>query len=377
MTDSMFILPDFFKWLFWMAGAQGIILSIVLWRQKSNRQQNKLLSLILLTFSLGLFYFIATYTKAIYSHPLYPGTMSGWIIGTAGATLLLMYLRTCFGLPAHPRMAWLYWLPTAFFVGLAIVYYTNPKRNGEDYALLGWIGLLYFISITILCCLRFSKFSRWSTIAQQSQKTKLYLKWVLSMYASYCVLQLITFSLWYFVPFVVALYVSVSVKLITSVAIYVIAYLNVQHAHQVAPVMMALPVEQAEKYRFSSLDEDMANSIREQLMALVGAEKIYLQRDLKLKEVADRLNTSVHHLSQVLNERMGISFSDFVNKLRIEEAARLLAAGDDSKIESIALDTGFNNKVSFNKAFKKFTGTTPSQYKIQHLADAAIDAHHH
>ncbi|MDF2192265.1 helix-turn-helix domain-containing protein [Paraflavitalea sp. CAU 1676] len=374
MTDSMFILPGFFKWLFLMAGAQGVILSLVLWRHKSNRKQNRLLSLIVLIYSYAVFFFIGTYTKEVFFHPLYPGVVSGWVFGTTGVVLLLMYVRTCFGLPAHPPRAWLYWIPTAFFLVILVMHYAHPEREGGRYGNWGRLGVAYVVFMTGLCYYRFRQFSRWGTMAIQSQKTKQYLRWVLAFFATYSGMQIVSFSLWDFISFEASLYISIAVKLFTTLGIYAIAYLNVQNAHQVAPVMMALPVEQAEKYRFSSLDEDTANSIREQLMALVGAEKIYLQRDLKLKDVADRLNTTVHHLSQVLNERMGISFPDFVNKLRIEEATRLLAGGDDSKIESIALDTGFNNKVSFNKAFKKFTGLTPSQYKTQHHTVSGVDA---
>lgn len=318
MTDSMFILPGFFKWLFLVAGAQGIVLTIVLWRHKSNRKQNRLLSLIVLAFSLSLFYFIATFTKEIYFHPLYPGTVSGWVIGSTAPVFLLMYVRTCFGLPARPRLAWLYWLPTVFFIGLMVVYYANPNRGGEDYELWGWMGLLYFAGITALCYYRFYSFSHWGTFTQRSGKTRQYLSWVLMFYAAYAVVQLVRFFLGPQIPIEIGLWVSVLVKLITAVGIYAVAYLNVQHAHQVAPVVMDLPAEQAEKYRYSSLDEGTANKIQVQLLQLVGSEKIYLQRDLKLKEVADRLHTTVHYLSQVLNERMGVSFSDFINKLRVE-----------------------------------------------------------
>ena len=374
MNDSMFILPGFLKLIFLMAGTQGIILSVVLWRHKSNRIQNNFLAWLVMMFSLSLLFYIATYTKAVYFHPLYPGVVSGWILGTAGANFLLMYLRACFGLQPLPTRAWLYWLPTAFFVVVMGLYYMNDRRGGESYSNLGWIGLGYMVAITVLCYYKFRLYASLGTAGQRSQKTKRYLRLMLLFFAAYSVVQIIGFALYYFIPFVISLYVSVLVKLLTTTGIYAIAYLNVQYAHQVAPVYMAKPAEPAEKYRYSNLDEETATYIRKQLEKMMDTEKIYLQRDLKQKEVADKLGASVHHLSQVLNERMGISFPDFVNKLRIEEAQRLLAAGDDSKIESIALDTGFNNKVSFNKAFKKFTGITPSQYKMQLLKADGLDA---
>lgn len=357
-----------------MAGIQGMILSIVLWRHKSNRIQNNLLAWLVMMFSLSLLLYIATYTKAIYFHPLYPGVIAGWILGTAGANCLLMYVRACFGIPPRPPKAWLYWLPSVFFIGLVGAYYMTERRTGETFSNIGWLGLGYMVAITMLSYYKYRQYASLGTAGLRSQRTKRYLQLLLLFFAVYSVVQIAGFALYYFIPFVISLYVSVLVKLLTTIGIYAIAYLNVQYAHHVAPVYIAMPsAGQAEKYKFSSLDEETARHINTQLLKLVEAEKIYLQRDLKLKDVADKLGTSVHHLSQVLNERIGMSFPDFVNKLRIEEAQRLLAAGDDSKIESIALDTGFNNKVSFNKAFKKFTGLTPSQFKMQAQEARSLD----
>lgn len=376
MTDSMFMLPGFFKVLFLMAGLQGVILSIVLWRQRTNTVKNNLLAWLVLMFSGAVLFFIATYEKSLYFHPAYPGVVAGWVLGTAGANFLLMYVRASFGLEPRPRFCWLYWIPTLFFMILAILHIVLPRSDGEHLSELGRLGLAYVVVITGVCYYQFRVYSKWGTSGERSIKTVQYLRWILLFFATYSIMQIISFVLWPFVPFEVSLYLSVIVKLLTTVGIYAIAYLNVQHAQQVAPVVMAVPVEQVEKYRFSNLDENKAQAIREQLLALVDSEKVYLQRDLKLKDLADRLQITVHTLSQVLNERLGVGFSDFINKLRIEEAVRLLAAGDDSKIESLALDTGFNNKVSFNKAFKKFTGLTPSQYKNQLLGlPVDVDAH--
>ncbi|WP_276484933.1 helix-turn-helix domain-containing protein [Paraflavitalea pollutisoli] len=363
MTDAMFILPGFFKVLFLMAGLQGIILTVVLWRQRTNQVKNHLLAWLVLMFSAAVLFFIATYEKSLYFHPAYPGVAAGWILGTAGANFLLMYVRASFGLEPRPRLYWLYWIPTLFFTILAIMHIALPRTDGEYVSELGRLGLIYIVVITCVCYYKFRTYSKWGSSGVYSAKTIQYLRWVLLFFATYSVMQIISFVLWPLVPFEVSLYLSVIVKLLTTVGIYAIAYLNVQHAQQVAPVTLTVPAEQVEKYRFSSLDESKALAVREQLLALVSTEKVYLQRDFKIKDLADRLNIPVHTLSQVLNERLGVGFSDFVNKLRVEEAVRLLAAGDDSKIESLALDTGFNNKVSFNKAFKKFTGVTPSQYK--------------
>lgn len=364
MSESMPNLPWVFVFLFLMAGTQGLILSVVLWRHKSNRIQNRILGWLMFTFSLIFFFFVITNIREYYFHPLYPGVTAGWILGITTANLLFMYLRACFGLNPSPRFAILYWIPVLFFILLTIAKYIIGPQVVTHFLIFGWIGLAHVTGMTILSYYKFKVYSARSTTIADSRRTKRYLSFILFFFAFYCFVQILGFSLYPYVSAHLSLYISIVVKLFTAVGVYAVAYLNVQHAHQVAPVAMAWP-EPAEKYKFSSLDEDTANYIREQLLRLVDTEKVFLQRDLKLKEVADKLGTSVHHLSQVLNERIGASFPDFVNRLRVEEAKKMLIAGDDSKMESIALDTGFNNKVSFNKAFKKFTGLTPSQYKMQ------------
>ena len=95
-------------------------------------------------------------------------------------------------------------------------------------------------------------------------------------------------------------------------------------------------------------------------------DKLFTNNDLSLTSLSQRINISQHHLSQILNEKLDVNFFDFVNKYRIEEAKRLLNCPENSRhtILSIALESGFNNKVSFNSAFKKYTGLTPSQYRL-------------
>ena len=93
-------------------------------------------------------------------------------------------------------------------------------------------------------------------------------------------------------------------------------------------------------------------------------EKPYLNGKLSLKEVADSLNISVNHLSQVINEQTGMSFFDFVNKYRIEEVKVRLTdpKNEQFTLLAIAFDCGFNSKSSFNSIFKKIMGFTPSQF---------------
>jgi len=82
----------------------------------------------------------------------------------------------------------------------------------------------------------------------------------------------------------------------------------------------------------------------------------------KLDLVAEKLGTTRHNASQLINEHFNMSFHEFVNYHRINDAKDLLKKEQERNIIDIAYEVGYNNKVSFNKAFKKDTNLTPSQY---------------
>jgi AraC-like DNA-binding protein len=70
-----------------------------------------------------------------------------------------------------------------------------------------------------------------------------------------------------------------------------------------------------------------------------------------------------HQASELLNERMGMNFTAFINGFRIEAAKKLLASRPEMTVLSVALEVGFGNKTSFNEAFKRIVGRTPREYK--------------
>lgn len=85
----------------------------------------------------------------------------------------------------------------------------------------------------------------------------------------------------------------------------------------------------------------------------------YLVADLKLTDIATRLNTNSRYISDCINSQRGCSFSQFINSYRIEYAKQLLRAKPDEKISNISMKVGFANERSFFRAFKQFTGKTP------------------
>jgi AraC-like DNA-binding protein len=103
------------------------------------------------------------------------------------------------------------------------------------------------------------------------------------------------------------------------------------------------------------------------LMELMNEEKLYADMELNLKGTAGLLGVTPHQLSQFLNEHLNMDFRNFVNRFRVEEAQRLLKADPDMGILTICFEVGFNSKSTFNAAFKKQTGMTPREYRMNSL----------
>jgi len=120
-----------------------------------------------------------------------------------------------------------------------------------------------------------------------------------------------------------------------------------------------------QKYKSSSVTDDQQQALLKKLSDTMAEQKPFLQPDFSLPDLARQLGISVHVLSQVINDGLGKSFFEMTAEYRVEEAKRLLKAQRNIKVEEIAEQVGYNSKSSFNTAFKKLTGKTPSAYRAQ------------
>lgn len=109
-----------------------------------------------------------------------------------------------------------------------------------------------------------------------------------------------------------------------------------------------------------TIDPDLVKEI-EQIML---SEKPYLDQELSIQQLADRMGWPVKRLSAVINTNYQRNFNDFINHYRIEHACHLLKTRPKTeKMLSIQLDSGFASKSVFNHYFKKIIGCNPSEYR--------------
>lgn len=119
------------------------------------------------------------------------------------------------------------------------------------------------------------------------------------------------------------------------------------------------------KYEKSGLTASLSNELKEHLIRMFDEEKIYKENDISLESLAEKLNTTRHNASQVINEHFKVSFHELINTYRIREAKEILHNDLQKNLHiiDIAYEVGYNNKVTFNKAFKKITQLTPSEFQ--------------
>jgi AraC-like DNA-binding protein len=103
---------------------------------------------------------------------------------------------------------------------------------------------------------------------------------------------------------------------------------------------------------------------RPHLAEFMEMERPWLDPELTLSVLAERIGLNASQLSFLVNNGFQQNFNDFVNTYRVEEVKRKLNLPEFQHLSllGVAFESGFNSKATFNRAFKKLTGNAPSQY---------------
>jgi AraC-like DNA-binding protein len=130
-------------------------------------------------------------------------------------------------------------------------------------------------------------------------------------------------------------------------------------------IFAGISQHETSKYLGSTLTPDQSEEIKTQLLALFRTEKPYLDPQVSLADLSEKLGASTKHLSQVINQSFDKSFFDFINSYRVREVQKILKNSRDDKLTVLEamFEAGFNSKSSFNTAFKKETGHTPTEFR--------------
>jgi AraC-like DNA-binding protein len=145
---------------------------------------------------------------------------------------------------------------------------------------------------------------------------------------------------------------------------YIILYKVITEPAIFSPVVDFAPKKK------KSLSDVSNQRYLDQLLVYMENEKPYLSPSITLFDISEQTGIPARSLSDVINSSLNQNFYDFINSYRIKEAEKYLVTKSGETILEILYEVGFNTKSSFNQAFKKHSGMTPTQFKKLQLLDS-------
>ncbi|MCB0279239.1 MAG: AraC family transcriptional regulator [Calditrichaeota bacterium] len=327
-----------------VAAIQGMILSLFIFLKKQGTGSGNFLAVFVLSFSLPTLNF-ALFNSSL-SPFLGPRVLFEPCVFLFGPSFYL-YLKYRKRNPALSPSEIFHLLPFLFFMSWELAFFTGLIDRFYPYEELSACSALIY-AVLIYRTQRRTKENRDSFTREK--------RIIAACYFLYLCFSLSFLLLIYFQSGSENRLLMINtVGLLISILLYAIAYVSLWQDRKSTET----------KYMQSALNDELADSILNGFRRLID-QKIYLQNKLNLASVAAQLDTSPRYLSQVINDHFKLTFPQYMNALRIEEAKRLLLESDeDPKLLAVALDSGFSNKVSFFHFFKKQTGLTPGEFKLQ------------
>ena len=160
---------------------------------------------------------------------------------------------------------------------------------------------------------------------------------------------------------------SVFVIALVLLLIFVFYFVNrvILKALRQPEIFAGIAQNETTKYQGSNLTPSQIEAYKNELVALLGSEKPFLNPQVSIADLSEKLSVPTKHLSQVINQSFNKSFFDFINTYRIQEVQQILKESKDDKLTVLEAmyQAGFNSKSSFNTAFKKETGLTPTEFR--------------
>lgn len=361
-------MTSFWILLYAIGAAQAAMLAPALWRRAANAAANRVLALwlALIGFDLAV--------KAAHMAAPDAGFAAAFrvarVLPFAYAPLFFLYVRALVG-GRSPRWrdlvhgAWLAlmlgWLSMHWLAG-------DPLPASGDWRRLWFDPLLFSVALAYLVAgaLQVRRYGRWLR-SRRSDADRLSLRWLMVMTAC-------QFVIWA----IAGLHAMVELGWADYFLIYaaVAAWVCIVGWFSLAQPPVAEPMQPpqvgtgaAAQPDVGDLEDPRFDEVEARLSRLMSEQALYREPALGIAQVARRSGYPEYLVSAVINRRLGGNFWDYVNRYRVEAVRACLDdAGDRRSILEIAYEAGFTSKSTFNSAFKRLVGRTPSDYRRSRAA---------
>ena len=341
---------NFWMVLFLLAAGNGFFLAIVLALKAQTIPANKYLSLLLASFSISLLYYVTFWTGTSQSISPFWGLIL--TLPTVYGALLYAYtLKTL-------ARDWSIWHCFPFLLHIIYMSCYYGQINGWwqwsilDHKIVTALVVLQNLILVIYTLLIFN------AVKSSSKKLRSRLRLLAWFFTGFVVSHVSYYVLVWTIDFqpIHDYFISISM----CGFMFLLGYWSINGEFLVYR-------ERNREYSKSGLSSSMLKTYSQRLTEMMKIEKPYRNGDLKLADLAAKLEMSPHNLSEIINTEFGINFSEFLNGYRIKEALKIMQSqqGQELRLIDIAYQTGFNNKTSFSQTFKKITNFTPSEFRAQ------------
>ncbi len=356
---------------------QCSIFSIFLVQRRNRKPANIFLAVFLLSQALVSFHLLCRYHQEYFASSVpylyFIGTPFYFLISPS----LFLYTKSlAFSNYRFTKSQLVHLLPlfivAIFFILTFHIHSNETKRilieHGffKNYYFYLIFTLLFFVQIAAYCIWSLILIRRYRKIIKQecSSIASINLSWLTFFLYGY-LLSWCT-SILFFLQVILFSNPSVTLQFINNLAFFI--FLNLIFYKGLLQPELFSGVEEKPKYSTSKLNRTDADTYSMLLASYMETKKPYLNPTITLKELSDELSIPPRFLSQVINEYYHKNFFDFMNQHRIEAAKQLFndPVHANKTVLQILYEVGFNSKSSFNIAFKKVVGMTPSQYRQLH-----------
>ncbi|HEX7341453.1 MAG TPA: AraC family transcriptional regulator [Rhodanobacteraceae bacterium] len=366
---------SFWVYVYIAAAVQAALLGLALWRRPANREANRLLAVWVLLVGLDLAVkagywhtFGAEWFRAYRFVALFP-----FLYGS----LFYLYVR------ALTQGRGFRWRDGVHLLGFGVMLLLNSYVWAMSHAQIAalsahWVAgerqiglwfsvalLVYSLSYVAAALLRVHRYRR-DLRARRSDADRHSLRWIDTMAWSQVVIWLlatvVTVQPW-FGPWPLGFNDYALLYGVIAAWVCVVGWFSLNQSPVVAELEPG--AETSSEPTEAVPDDPRFDAVAARLAELMGgAEPMYLAPALTIAQVARRSGYPEYLVSAVINRRLGGSFWDYINRLRVEAARVCLAdAGDTRTILDIAYACGFTSKSTFNAAFKRQVGDTPSAWR--------------
>lgn len=367
----------FWTVVFAIGAAQAVLLALALWRRPVNAGANRVLAVWIALIGIDLA------VKAVYWDPSYPApTKALRFVGLFPflyGSLFYVYVRAL----TEARAA--RWRDAVHLSGFIIVLALHAgfflrglvppegmlARWLPGIAELEWMRLnivlyAYSLSYVMAGLVQVVRYRR-GLLQRRSDADRMSLHWIDAMAVSQIVIWLIATTQWLVrIPWI-------DYPLIYGLVaawVFVVGYLSL--------VQGAVIVERAAEPATTTpdvapaADDPRFAEVEARLSQLMTEQQLYREPALTIGQLAKRSGYPEYLVSAVINRRFGENFWEYINRQRIEAASGHLADGSDTRtILDIAYACGFTSKSTFNAAFKRQLGETPSVFRRRHVQETA------